>query len=384
MSVQMLDQHLLASHMYQMTHCHLQDILQIKLRMILECSKLQLSNDLSSFHPKLTRDTWSTIDSLGIARKRRTHRGRRSRQRCEQMRARISKEISKTTTTNSVQAQSPVNERSSTCRQTDHYDKESKQQNLSFCMINARSLRNKTSFFADFVMDNNFDIVGICESWLHPDDDAIIADLNPGGYSFKHVPRPSRRGGGIAILYRSELHVKVSTTPRDVNSFELMEIDIIQNSSAIHLIVLYIPPSTDSPFTEFIEEFSSVLDYFLFEPRTLVISGDFNIHMDSASPNANAFADTLSAYDLVQHINKPTHVHDHTLDLLISRPADGDGVSNIGIMEGLSDHSAITCELKVHKPKLSKKLICSRKVQSVNPDAFMERLSELSFVENAQ
>ena len=46
--------------------------------------------------------------------------------------------------------------------------------------------------------------------------------------------------------------------------------------------------------------------------------------MDAASPNAKAFADTLSAYDLVQHINKPTHMSmAHTLDLLISRPADG-------------------------------------------------------------
>ena len=38
MSVQILDQHLLATHLFQMTHCHLQDIVQIKLRMILECS----------------------------------------------------------------------------------------------------------------------------------------------------------------------------------------------------------------------------------------------------------------------------------------------------------------------------------------------------------
>ena len=155
-----------------MMHCHLQDILQIKLRMMLECStNYSRQMIFQAFIQSLLEIHGQQLIHWGIARKRRTHRGRRSRsrQRCEQMRARISKEISKTTTTNSVQTQSPVNERSSTCRKTDHYDKESKQKNLSFCMINARSLRNKTSVFADFVMDNNFDIVGICESWLHPD-----------------------------------------------------------------------------------------------------------------------------------------------------------------------------------------------------------------------
>lgn len=83
------------------------------------------------------------------------------------------------------------------------------QQSVSFCMINTRSIRNKTSEFNDFVIDNDLDVVGVCETWLHPDDDAVIAALNPGGYRFCHTPRLHKRGGGVALLYRSNLDVKV-------------------------------------------------------------------------------------------------------------------------------------------------------------------------------
>lgn len=34
----------------------------------------------------------------------------------------------------------------------------------SFCMSNARSLKNKASKFIDFVVNNNLDIVGVCET----------------------------------------------------------------------------------------------------------------------------------------------------------------------------------------------------------------------------
>ena len=72
--------------------------------------------------------------------------------------------------------------------------------NIKFCMLNTRSVRNKTTEFVDFVLENNFDIVALCESWIKPDDNIVIDDITPCGYCFKHVPRPgSKRGGGVAL-----------------------------------------------------------------------------------------------------------------------------------------------------------------------------------------
>lgn len=55
----------------------------------------------------------------------------------------------------------------------------------------------------------------------------------------------------------------------------------------------------------------------------LLITGDFNFHMDvPTDPNNLHFRDLLDAMGLVQHVKQPTHIHGHTLDLIITRQSD--------------------------------------------------------------
>ena len=58
----------------------------------------------------------------------------------------------------------------------------------TFCMLNARSIKNKTDEFVEFVREKDLDVIGISETWLTPNDPAVIAGLTPNGYSFHHVP----------------------------------------------------------------------------------------------------------------------------------------------------------------------------------------------------
>jgi len=52
----------------------------------------------------------------------------------------------------------------------------------------------------------------------------------------------------------------------------------------------------------------------------LIIVGDFNIHVDDATDmQAGKLIDLLSCRNLRQHVTSPTHVHGHSLDLLITR-----------------------------------------------------------------
>ena len=74
-----------------------------------------------------------------------------------------------------------------------------------------------------------------------------------------------------------------------------------------------------------------------------------------------------------QNINKPTHDHGHTLDLLITREADN-LISSISVEHGLSDHFAITCNLSLKKPKALRKTISSRNLRSMDRQAFREGL----------
>ena len=111
-------------------------------------------------------------------------------------------------------------------------------------MINARSIRDKTTELVDFVCDNHLYVIGICETWLTPNNSAVIADLIPDGYTFKHVPRPNRRGGGVGLLYKNGVHVNIRNNPQNFIFFESLQAEIISNAAAIHLVIVYRPPSS--------------------------------------------------------------------------------------------------------------------------------------------
>ena len=125
------------------------------------------------------------------------------------------------------------------------------------------SLFQRKTELIDFVCDNHLDVVGICETWLSPDDLAVIADMTPDGYIFKHVPRSNRRGGGIGLLHRSGLQVNICKTPQNFISFESMQAEIIDNAVSIHLVIIYRPPGSKHPFSGFIDEFARLADSFL-------------------------------------------------------------------------------------------------------------------------
>ena len=55
----------------------------------------------------------------------------------------------------------------------------------------------------------------------------------------------------------------------------------------------------------------------------LLLLGDFNICVDAVDDNdATKFSDLLESLGLVQHVEHATHVHGHTLDLIISRKSN--------------------------------------------------------------
>ena len=85
--------------------------------------------------------------------------------------------------------------------------------NAKLRAINAQSIRNKTTEFIEFSIENNLDVIAICETWLKPEDNVIIGNVIPAGYSFKQVPRATqKRGGGIALVYKTGYLMCVSQT----------------------------------------------------------------------------------------------------------------------------------------------------------------------------
>jgi len=79
---------------------------------------------------------------------------------------------------------------------------------LTLCSVNACSVKSKSADFIDLVVNSAADLVAITETWLTERDSAARVEIIPPGYQLINQPRPSRAGGGIALLHRGNISIK--------------------------------------------------------------------------------------------------------------------------------------------------------------------------------
>ena len=206
----------------------------------------------------------------------------------------------------------------------------------------------------DLVCDLRAELFTICESWFNDIDSATLSELTLPGYSkLCHCPRGDRRGGGIALLVRYGLYVtKVFSAER--SSFEVSEWLVVFGTGRLRVFIVYRPKySADHPVTTgvFFHEISDYLDSLAMCNELLLICGDFNIHIDVPSDaDTIRFKDLLNSMGLVQHVKRPTQIHGHTLDVIITRQADDVVDGELLPERYFSDHATLICKLRVLKP----------------------------------
>ena len=159
---------------------------------------------------------------------------------------------------------------------------------LHLAAVNTCSIRNKTDDFMNHIIESDYDVCFLTETWLqesNPIDNAICHTLNTDRHNFISCPRPTNtRGGGIGIYYRNNL--KLRMLQQHIHStFEMCLVNIEAKSSNIIVLCVYRPPyssknrKTVNMFTsEFADVCSSILS--THTDKRLIIVGDFNIHMD--------------------------------------------------------------------------------------------------------
>ncbi|CAB3986805.1 AP-2 complex subunit alpha [Paramuricea clavata] len=240
------------------------------------------------------------------------------------------------------------------------------------------SLRNKSVDFVDYVLDCKPDVVAVTETWFTPIDTAAKIEAAPPGYKLCDHPRPDRTGG-TAIVFRDTLCT--TKLPADVlNSFENSEWKIVSGTFRVHFVVIYRPPySTNHPVivNAFIVEFSQYLETIIMSTDPRIITGDFNIHVNSKTDGDSLkFVDLLLSMGLQQHVEFSTHVSGNTLDLVITREVDPILGSPPRPDHLFSDHMAISFGLNSSKPLPSKKCVIFRSLKSINITSFMKDLGE--------
>ena len=186
----------------------------------------------------------------------------------------------------------------------------------------------------------------------------------------------------MAILVRDGLSFNINDG-QVYNSFEHIDVTVSSKSSSLRLLVIYNPGKGKNkpPFSAFFEDFASLLESSIAIPGKLLITGDFNVHVDDCNDNeAKQFLNLLELCGLQQHIVGATHIKGHTLDLIIDRN-DDDLVSSPSIHYGLpSDHYAVRCLINIARPGLSVKHVQSRRLRGVDSDAFLEDIRASSLI----
>jgi len=147
--------------------------------------------------------------------------------------------------------------------------------------------------------------------------------------------------------------------------FEYMQIICNTSTKSFRIIVIYRPPN--GSFTDFRLEFSGLMERLVTFGSLLLITGDFNIHLDQPETSSvSKFRCLLKSFDLIQHVHSPTHRSQHTLDLLITRSSDCT-LSDVHVQDiGLSDHFAVHSVLPLAKPPREVKKIVYRKLRGID------------------
>ena len=109
---------------------------------------------------------------------------------------------------------------------------------ISASLLNARSLRNKSSDIYDYIVDSKLDLCAITETWLSVNDDAV------SNYILLDQPRTGhRRGGCTAFMYRESLFQVKKLDGGELNSFEFSEYSVRSKHQNLRVIVIYPAPA---------------------------------------------------------------------------------------------------------------------------------------------
>jgi len=124
---------------------------------------------------------------------------------------------------------------------------------------------------------------------------------------------------------------------------------------------------------QFLEDFQTLVSVVSTTPHDFLITGDFNIHGDNPSDSsAIQFLTLLDHANLTQHDTFPTHIHSHTLDLVITAADSSLSPSVTYSPVSPSDHFPVIYSLNTTPlPYISPSKHFTRFIHSINVQSFI-------------
>ena len=128
-------------------------------------------------------------------------------------------------------------------------------------------------------------------------------------------------GGGTALLILDSISIILNPS-HNYTAFECSSVTLKLHSSTLTVFDIYRPPTSSKysqPISVFLDQFQTFLSSAATTPHEFIITGDINIHLDDPlDSSSQQFTDLLSSTNVTQHVSVTTHIHNHSLDLVIT------------------------------------------------------------------
>lgn len=249
--------------------------------------------------------------------------------------------------------------------------------------LNTRSLLAGFPEFKDNLIQNNYDIFSISESWLNNqiDDETVRIP----GYTLVRKDRGGDiRGGGVCMFINNNIKFEKIEVGENNDSFEQQWIKLTSGKRKFCFGVLYRPPSKN--INDFFDSLEDTISHVLPICDDIVFMGDINIDLlDLENSNTNNFNTFLIDYEFKQLINEPTRISlnkSSLLDIIVCSSGveiSDSGVNNFNNLR--TDHELIYCNIKKCKQKISHYIKTYRDFRNFDYNLFSTDLQMLPFNE---
>lgn len=250
--------------------------------------------------------------------------------------------------------------------------KSSQSKKVKIGHLNVRSLFTGFEEFSDLVLNNNFDIMCVSETWLNKDLPSDIVSIP--NYSFFRKDRLSR-GGGVGIYVRNNLNtVQVLNDSESIEGVEHIWIELKTGADRVLIGVIYRAPSNN--INHFLEYLDNLVSYITPQFQNILILGDLNVDQLYNNPVSQC----MTSYDFQQLIKEPTRITNTSqkiIDVIFANNYNLVIDSGTINAEAISDHSVVFCELNMFVPRPEPIFISYRNFKNFNKREFDEDLNNI-------
>lgn len=240
---------------------------------------------------------------------------------------------------------------------------------FSAAHLNIWSLLPKFNILKGFLLEKNYDIFALSETWLNAS--VLNESINITGYNLIRKDRPTR-GGGVAIYLKDSYLFNIINTNDNI---EQLWISTTVNKYNFVFGVCYNPPRTNSKY--FTDNLEDSITLCMPYGENMFCFGDININlMDGQLNSTRYFLSMLESLGFHQVVNEPTHLTDHSaslLDVILCNNVNVVSSVKVGGLD-ISNHDLIACQILVNQSKILPVFITYRDFKYFNENEFYQDL----------